>query len=90
MAESKIFDYIDVNGKRQQVTLAAGGLAFTYCQVPVVYQLADENQLEVVHQNNVATKMDTLSLDEATSKQLFGRTGEVARIIVYINSTELK
>jgi hypothetical protein len=90
LAESKVFDYIDVNGERQQVTLAEGGLAFTYCQVPVVYQLADENQLEVVHQNNVATKMNTLSLDEATSKQLFGRTGEVTKIIVHINSTELK
>lgn len=90
LAESKVFDYIDVNGKRQQITLPKGGLAFTYCQVPIVYQLANENRLEVFNKNDEATKMAALSLDETMSKQLFGRTGEITKIMVEIKEGELK
>ena len=37
------FEYLDVHSKHQQLQLEAGSLGFTYCQVPVIYQLAPKN-----------------------------------------------
>ena len=32
-----VFEYIDVRGQRQSIELPAGSLAYTFCQVPIVY-----------------------------------------------------
>ena len=32
------FRYFDVNGSDRSLALSAGSLAFTFCQVPVIYQ----------------------------------------------------
>jgi len=90
LTEAKAFDYIDIHSKQRQITLKAGSLCFTYCQVPIVYQLAQKNSLEVVRKNKKVKKSTTLNLDVATSKQLFERTGEVTQIIVKINETTLR
>lgn len=90
LAAPKTFHYIDVNGDNKQIELAAGSLCFTYCQIPVVYQLANESQLEIIHNNNATTKFDTMSLDKATSEQIFGRTNQISQIVVRLTETELK
>jgi hypothetical protein len=36
------------------------------------------------------SKFDTLSLDQPMSQKLFGRTGDIVRIVVYLNQTNLK
>ncbi len=90
LTTDETFNYVDIHKQSKQIALKSGELCFTYCQIPVVYQLADENQMEVVNKNNVATKFDTLSLDEAASKQMFGRTGDIVKIIVQVKSTDLK
>ena len=90
LTEAKTFNYIDVNGESKEIALSADSLCFTYCQIPVVYQLATENKLEILNKDNVATTFDTLSLDETRSKQMFGRTGDIVQIIVHLNKTTLK
>jgi hypothetical protein len=84
------FEYVDIYGDHKQLPLEAGSLCFTYCQVPVVYQLADENALEVTFQDHNAKSFDALRLDSATSHKVFGRTGEVIRIMVQVKTSTLK
>jgi len=42
------FTYYDVAGKQRRLALKPGELAFTYCQVPVIYRLARKNGLSLV------------------------------------------
>jgi hypothetical protein len=76
------FTYVDINNKPQQIALEKNSICFTYCQVPVVYKLADEEGLEVIFKAGPSVSSDTLQLDRATSELVFERAGEVAQIDV--------
>ncbi len=80
--ESKSFKYININNIEETVQLEMGSLCFTYCQVPVIYKLSNNEELEVVLKNGKTTKLKGLSLDNETSKKVFERTGEIGQIIV--------
>jgi len=90
LTAAAVFDYIDIQGDSKQIKLAKNSLCFTYCQVPIVYQIADKNSLEIVDNDNKITKSGTTTLDTETAKQVFARTGEIAKIIVNIKASELK
>ncbi|MBK8492941.1 MAG: hypothetical protein IPL49_19145 [Saprospirales bacterium] len=90
LLQPRVFKYIDVHQASQQLQLEAGSLCFTYCQVPVVYKLADTPGLEVKYQNNASSKFETWSLDTMTSKKIFERTGEVVQLIVHIKEAALR
>lgn len=84
------FHYVDVNMEPQQIKLGEGALAFTYCQIPVVYELSDNNCLDVKHQDGSVTTMDSMSLDIETSAHVFGRSGAIKQINVQIKKSELR
>lgn len=89
LKEAKTFKFIDVEGIAQQIELSPNTLCFTYCQVPIIYQLGKENSLTISYKNKEASKLATLSLDKTTSQQIFGRTGEINQIIVQLTATKL-
>jgi hypothetical protein len=64
------------------LALAPGTLAFTVCQVPVVYRLADAARTTVVGRDGEASTFPGAFLDAATSREVFERTGAVARLEV--------
>jgi hypothetical protein len=76
------FTCYDVAGVKRRRRLEVGELAFTYCQVPVVYRLAKKNSLTVVRVDGVKQNAEQLRLDATTSREIFARTGKVARIEV--------
>ncbi|WP_378175584.1 hypothetical protein [Aquimarina sp. SS2-1] len=90
LKDPKIFSYVDVHQNNKQLQLYRHELAFTYCQVPVVYTLSGENSIEITHKNGLITSYDGLNLDVSISQKLFKRTGEVESIKVNIEKTILK
>jgi hypothetical protein len=78
----KPFNYIDINNREAQIQLDANTLCFTYCQIPIVYKLGDNENLEVVFEDSSAKLYDNLSLDATISKAIFGRKSNVNKIIV--------
>ena len=84
--ESKTFKYTSINKTDETIQLEKGSLCFTYCQVPVIYKLANEEGLEVVDMQGSRTKLKGLSLDNNTSEKVFERTGEINQIIVFIKN----
>lgn len=90
LTNPSIFEYITVDKKQKQLSLAKNSLCFTYCQVPIIYQIANENSLIVLHKNKDAASFRTNYLDVATSKAIFNRTGSITRIIVKIKETVLR
>jgi hypothetical protein len=79
------FVYYDVSGAQHRQRLKSGELAFTYCQVPILYRLAQEDSLTLVRTNGVRQAIRSLHLDSAVSQQVFDRTGEIERIEVSLS-----
>ncbi len=90
LTEAKHFDYPDVNSHLKQIQLDKGSLCFTYCQVPIIYKLAETESVEVMLSNNTATKFESLDMDTQTSRQIFERTGEITQVVVHIKESILK
>lgn len=84
------FNYFDINQKNREVSLIENTLAFTYCQVPVIYRIAESDGVELSYSNGNSNTMDQLMLDKAASNQVFNRTGEIDKIQVNINESILK
>jgi len=79
------FNYIGVDRKKQTIHVNAGSLAFTYCQVPVMYTTSQQQGVQVTFTDGIVKTFDQLQLDKGTSEQLFQRTQEVQHIEVKIN-----
>lgn len=90
LTHSKSFNYVDVHLEHKAIELEKKSLCFTFCQIPIVYKIANKQGLEIYYTNGTSKNLDTLNLDVSTSKQIFGRTGEVNYIIVNIIENELK
>jgi len=84
------FVYTDLNQNKKEIQLYKYELAFTYCQVPVVYSMAGENSIEVYHKSGAVLHFKSLVLDGSTSQKLFERTGEIINIKVNIEKSLLK
>ena len=84
LRKSMNFEYRDIQGEAKKFELKEGTLAFTYCQVPIVYELGDKTGLRVEFDGTELIESDVLRIDANTSRKVFQRTGEIDRIIVYI------
>lgn len=86
----KTYKYVTVNNEFDAVILQPNSLAFSYCQVPIIYKI-DSNQCMVVLLSNGSEKtIQGLQLDKENSSKLFGRTGEISKITVHLNLKLLK
>jgi len=83
LSEGQVFHYRDVAATEQALALEAGSLAFTVCQVPVVYKRALRNSIKVVRQDSVQD-FDGQALDVVTSTEIFQRRHSVLRIEVEV------
>jgi hypothetical protein len=83
------FRFYDLAGNARQINLPAGSLAFTYCQVPVVYSLAQTNSVRVFVENAPAIRVQELVLDAGTSRRMFERAGRISRIVVSLAGNEI-
>ena len=59
-------------------------LAFTYCQVPIVYDLKDADQsISISYANKKIENINGDSLSKELSEDLFSRSGKIKEIRVY-------
>lgn len=90
LTEPKTFHYIDMSGQTKEIQLYRHELAFTYCQVPIIYSMASEDSIEVFKRDGSSDSMKSLSLSANLSQKIFERTDEVEFIKVFIEKTILK
>jgi len=65
-------------------------LAFTVCQVPVIYKKAQTDSIEVVYKNNKAEKLGTAALSKELTDKIIHRTDEIEQINVFVNENDLR
>ncbi len=78
------FEYVDVAQQKQSIALQKDSLAFTVCQVPVVYKKASKASTSVEFFDGPTKMFDTNSLDAETTKHVFERTHKVKQITVFV------
>ncbi|MDX1428643.1 MAG: hypothetical protein R3282_00080 [Rhodothermales bacterium] len=71
-------------GVRTQ-TVEGGGLAFTYCEVPVQYRSADADEIQVHYANGRTRRFAGSALDHESSRQILRRTGDIDSIQVGVS-----
>jgi hypothetical protein len=85
LSEPASFHYYDLTGSARCLRLQPGSLAYTCCQVPVIYRLGRQNSLRIFFNGKPTILCKELRLDAVTSQFIFNRTGRVSRIVVTLS-----
>ena len=82
MSEARQFRFLDVDGNWQEIDVPTAGLAFTWCQVPLVYRLSDkvEPGLTVLWDNGDKKTYPELALSPEMSAEIFQRSGRIRQL----------
>jgi len=83
-ADARPFRFLDVEGRWQELQVPAQGLAFTWCQTPVVYRLVDHGPpaMMIACADGSLHTLAALSLPVELGRELFRRSGHVRRLSV--------
>ena len=58
LRKPKTFKYIDIDKQVKQIQLEEDSLAFTYCQIPIIYKLSDKEGLEIESKQGEALQFE--------------------------------
>ena len=89
-AQPAEFSFIDITGESKIWKLPANSLAFTCCQVPVCYGVADAFSIMVETQDGGTHMIAGSRLGVAVSHAIFSRSGEVVGLRVQIPAGALR
>ena len=90
LEESKEFSFIDVDSEWNKMELKAGSLAFTYCQVPVIYKMSNEEKIVLYYKDGASESLNSNTLTVEQSTDIFTRGGNVVKIEVDVRTEILK
>ena len=88
--KKKAIDFLAANNENIVLKTSENSIGFTLCQVPILYQIADENEIYVEHSDGKTQSIVGLVLDKSISNQLFNRTGKIKQIVVSIMDEQLR
>jgi hypothetical protein len=82
LATPEPFRYLDVDGQWQELMVPAGGLAFTWCQVPVVCRLVESGQpgVSVTRRGGEYQAWPELTLPPEVAREVFQRSGRIRQV----------
>ncbi len=85
LARPAEYGFFDVGGSARTLPLPRGSLAFTHCQVPVVYErVSDRPGIRVFYRDGTRAEHAGDTLDARTSAELFSRSGRIERLEVRV------
>lgn len=84
LAQKETFTYYFLTGDKKQINLQEGKLAFTFCQVPVVYTLSNHFQITVCFADGSKQEIAGQSLNQQISDMIFNRSANIERLEVSV------
>lgn len=90
LTHPKTFNYVNVHFEHKTIELKENSLAFTFCQIPVVYQLSESSSIEIFDSQGNSKTINQLTLDAKTSQEVFSRNGVIEKLIVNVVASNLK
>jgi hypothetical protein len=89
LSAGQVCKFYNVEGEAETLTLPPDSLAFTFCQVPIVYhRQAGEERIDIETRSGSTTQRGD-RLDPATSSLVFRRAGQIRRIDVTVPDSVL-
>jgi hypothetical protein len=82
--------FVLVDGTKKSLTIPKNSMAFTVCQVPVIYKIAATNHIELYNANGSKETLDSLKLSKEQSTKIFLRSGEISQVVVYLDENNLR
>ncbi|MDH5626779.1 MAG: hypothetical protein OEY69_00655, partial [Candidatus Krumholzibacteria bacterium] len=86
LASDTRFAYVDAGGKEQSIKLHAGSLAFTLCEIPIVYSRGESALISVRYADGRADSVTGNALPAEVSALVFARSGVIQRIDVRVRA----
>lgn len=90
LTHPKTFNYVNVHFEHKTIELKENSLVFTFCQIPVVYQLSESSSIEIFDSQGNSKTINQLTLDVKTSQDVFSRNGVIEKLIVNVVASNLK
>jgi hypothetical protein len=87
LLENRSFFYFDLAKEKKEIPLSPGSMAFTYCQVPIVYTLADEQRIHIEFQDGSNETIMGNKLPKELSSAVFERDGNVRKLEVFVRDS---
>ncbi|MBT8400000.1 MAG: hypothetical protein KJO98_05950, partial [Rhodothermia bacterium] len=81
-AETLTFVYVDPSGAWRELEIQSGEMAFTYCQVPVVYRAGARSRIRISGDGGGVVEEEGLRLPMDLSQEIFSRSGAVVTLEV--------
>ena len=75
-------DFISIDGIEKSIQLNENSLAFSFCQVPIIYQIANDTKIIIHYHDETSETINTLSLSKEISAEIFKRTGKISKLDV--------
>ncbi|MBX9781668.1 MAG: hypothetical protein K2X48_00105 [Chitinophagaceae bacterium] len=82
--------FVTIDGSIKNIVLKPNSLAFTICQVPVVYKAAASSKIEVFFANGSIETVHSNALNSEMSRHILHRTGTIDYLEVYIDENSLR
>jgi len=87
--EARLFRYFGTDDKKKSLDLPPGCLAFTVCQTPFIYRLADREAVHVFSNDGSSTRSEELALGADCASHILSRTGKVRKVVVELKKDRL-
>jgi hypothetical protein len=79
-----VFEYYDIHQSLQKIELTEGSLAYTICQVPVIYRKDGYKTITIIFNDLSTETIEGNSLNKEYSDAIFNRSGNIKQLIVTI------
>lgn len=82
LSSAQKIEFVNATGDLQTLIVPENAIFFTWCQVPVVYQLGESDGIEISFSDGKKRMDSTTALSPSESRHLFHRTGTIESIWV--------
>ncbi|KNB61472.1 hypothetical protein [Chryseobacterium sp. Hurlbut01] len=90
LSEEKTIEYFDVKSNASSLKLPENSLFFTKCEVPVIYEISENESVEIFNEQCEAKIENSLTINREDSENIFKRNGKISLIKVKIRKEQLK
>ena len=81
LIKNQIFTYFDISKTKRSLEILKNQLAYTFCQVPIVYTLSKQDcRINLILKDNSNIKIEGNFIDQKISRSIFNRDGSVNQI----------
>lgn len=82
-------NFVNVKQEKEVIDIPSGGLCFSYAQVPVIYEISEQDSIRVVYRDGKQATVEGLRLGTDVSRPIFDRTGEIKQLHVTLREDHL-